>query len=143
MAARVALYGSALLVAAVAWALVAWLNRPLRAGALERWAEVDYRSRPEVQLLRDYVRIDTSEATGDEIAGARFLKARLEQAGIPARLEVVGEGKANLFALLEGADPRPLVLHNHIDVENVNPKEWFHPPFAAVIEPPWIYGRGV
>lgn len=143
MAARVALYGSALLVAAVAWALVAWLNRPLRAGILESWAEVDYRSRPEVQLLRDYVRIDTSESTGDEIAGARFLKAWLEQAGIPARLEIVGEGKANLFALLEGADPRPLVLHNHIDVESVNPQEWFHPPFAAVIEPPWIYGRGV
>lgn len=143
MAARVALYGSAVLVAAVAWGLVTWLDRPLRAGALERWAEVDYRSRPEVQLLRDYVRIDTSETTGDEVAGARFLKARLEQAGIPARLEVVGPGKANLFALLEGADRRPLVLHNHIDVENVNPKEWFHPPFAAVIDPPWIYGRGV
>ena len=128
MAARVALYGSAFLVAAVAWALATWLNRPLRAGALERWAEVDYTRRPEVQLLRDYVRIDTSETTGDEIAGARFLKARLEQAGIPARLEIVGAGKANLYALLEGKDPRPLVLHNHIDVENVNPQEWFHPP---------------
>lgn len=127
----------------VAWALVAWLNRPLRATSLERWAETDYRSLPEVQLLRDYVRIDTSEATGDEIAGARFLAARLDKAGIPSRLEIVGERKANLYARLEGADPRPLVLHNHIDVENVKPEEWFHPPFEAFIEPPWMYGRGV
>src|SRR5215210_8079977 len=142
-AARVALYGSMVLIGAIAWLLVAWLNRPIEATALESWVETDYRNLPEVQLLRDYVRIDTSEATGDEIAGARFLAARLEKAGIPSRLEIVGERKANLYALLEGEDPRPLVLHNHIDVENVKPEEWFHPPFEAFIDPPWMYGRGV
>lgn len=143
MAARIALYGSLLLVGGIAWALVTFLNRPLRAGAADRWAKVDYKSLPEVQLLRDYVRIDTSEATGDEIAGARFLAARLEKAGIPSRIEIVGERKANLYALLEGEDPHPLVLHNHIDVEKVDPAEWFHPPFEGYIEAPWIYGRGV
>lgn len=142
-AARAALYGSLVLVGGITWLLVSWLNRPLESTALEKWAETDYRSLPEVQLLRDYVRIDTSEATGDEIAGARFLAARLEKAGIPSRLEIVGERKANLYALLEGEDPRPLVLHNHIDVENVKPEEWFHPPFEAFIDPPWMYGRGV
>ena len=125
------------------WLLVSWLNRPLEGTALEKWAETDYLSLPEVQLLREYVRIDTSPATGDEIAGARFLADRLKKAGIPSRLEVVGERKANLYALLEGKDPRPLVLHNHIDVENAKPEEWFHPPFEAVVEAPWIYGRGV
>jgi acetylornithine deacetylase/succinyl-diaminopimelate desuccinylase-like protein len=142
-AARAALYGSLILVAGITWLLVSWLNRPLEGTILEKWVETDYRSLPEVQLLRDYVRIDTSEATGDEIKGARFLAARLEKAGIPSRLEIVGEGKANLYALLEGEDPRPLVLHNHIDVENVKPEEWFHPPFEAFIDPPWMYGRGV
>jgi acetylornithine deacetylase/succinyl-diaminopimelate desuccinylase-like protein len=143
MSARVALYGSLLLVGGIAWVLVTILNRPLRAGAKERWDRVDYPSLPEVQLLRDYVRIDTSEATGDEIAGARFLAARLEKAGIHTEIEVVGERKANLYALLEGKDPHPLVLHNHIDVEKVDPAEWFHPPFEGLIEAPWIYGRGV
>lgn len=142
-AARAALYGSLILVGGITWLLVSWLNRPLEGTVLERWAETDYRSLPEVQLLRGYVRIDTSEATGDEIEGARFLAARLEKAGIPSRLEIVGEGKANLYAMLEGEDPRPLVLHNHIDVENVKPEEWFHPPFEAFIDPPWMYGRGV
>lgn len=142
-AARAALYGSLILVGGFTWLLVSWLNRPLEGTDLEKWLETDYRSLPEVQLLRDYVRIDTSEATGDEIEGARFLAARLAEAGIPSRLEVVGEGKANLYALLPGEDPRPLVLHNHIDVENVRPEEWFHPPFEAFIDPPWMYGRGV
>jgi acetylornithine deacetylase/succinyl-diaminopimelate desuccinylase-like protein len=143
MAARIALYGSLLLVGGVAWALVTFLNQPLRAGTADRWAKVDYPSLPEVQLLRDYVRIDTSEATGDEVAGARFLAARLKKAGIPTEIEIVGERKANLYALLEGEDRHPLVLHNHIDVSDVNPAEWFHPPFECFIESPWIYGRGV
>ena len=143
MAARIALYGSLLLVGSVTWGLIKFVARPMRSGALDRWAKVDYKSLPEVQLLRDYVRIDTSEATGDEIAGARFLAKELEKAGIPSRIEIVGERKANLYALLEGEDKRPLVLHNHIDVENVKLQEWLHPPFEAYIEPPWMYGRGV
>jgi acetylornithine deacetylase/succinyl-diaminopimelate desuccinylase-like protein len=143
MAARAALYGSLLLIGGIAWVLVTFLNRPLRSGVLDRWAKVDYLSLPEVQLLREYVRIDTSEATGDEVAGARFLAARLEKAGIHTRIEIVGRRKANLYALLEGKDPHPLVLHNHIDVEKVDPAEWFHPPFEAFVESPWIYGRGV
>lgn len=143
MAARVALYGSLLLVGTVTWGLITYVARPMRSGALDKWANVDYPSLPEVRLLRDYVRIDTSEATGDEIAGARFLARELEKAGIPSRIEIVGDRKANLYALLEGEDKRPLVLHNHIDVENVKPKEWFHPPFEGHIERPWIFGRGV
>ena len=127
----------------ITWLLVAWLNRPLQGTAMERWREIDWLAKPEIQLLREYVRIDTSEGTGDEIAGARFLAARLEKAGIPSRLEVVGERKANLYAFLPGKDPRPLVLHNHIDVENANPEEWFHPPFEAFVDLPWMYGRGV
>lgn len=127
----------------VTWGLIRFVARPMRAGALDKWANVDYQSLPEVQLLRNYVRVDTSEATGDEIAGARFLAKELEKAGIPSRIEIVGERKANLYALLEGEDKRPLVLHNHIDVENVKPEEWFHPPFEGFIEKPWIYGRGV
>ena len=55
----------------------------------------------------------------------------------------MGPRKANLYAWLVGKDSRPLVLHNHIDVSAVDPKEWFSPPFEARIQLPWIYGRGV
>jgi acetylornithine deacetylase/succinyl-diaminopimelate desuccinylase-like protein len=143
-AARFALYGSLVLVASLTFLLVAVANRPFVGSKIEReWRERDYPNLPEVRLLQQYVRIDTSETTGDEIAGARFLAAQLEAAGIPARIEVVGDRKANLYALLEGEDPRPLVLHNHIDVSPVKRSEWSMPPFEGRIDVPWIYGRGV
>jgi acetylornithine deacetylase/succinyl-diaminopimelate desuccinylase-like protein len=142
-AARAALYGSLALVAAIAWGLGVTIDRPLRARASEQWTSKDYPKLPEVVLLRDYVRTDTSPTTGDEVAGARFLAARLAAAGIPSHLEQLDGRHANLWAFLEGDDPRALVLHNHIDVTPVDPKEWFVPPFEGRIEVPWIYGRGV
>lgn len=142
-AARIALYGSLLLVAGLTWAAVAYLSQPLKARPAEQWLNRDYLNLREVKLLQEYVRIDTSESTGDELEGALFLARQFAAAGIPTRIEPVGPKKANLYAWLDGADPRPLVLHNHIDVSAADPKEWFVPPFEGHIELPWIYGRGV
>jgi acetylornithine deacetylase/succinyl-diaminopimelate desuccinylase-like protein len=142
-AARIALYGSLALVGGMAWAAVSFLNRPLASRKAEQWLDRDYARLPEVKLLQEYARIDTSEASGDELAGARFLARQFQAAGVPTRIEQVGPRKANLYAWLDGKDPHPLVLHNHIDVSAADPKEWFSPPFAAKIELPWIYGRGV
>jgi acetylornithine deacetylase/succinyl-diaminopimelate desuccinylase-like protein len=141
LAARVALYGSLLLVALLLWLLAALGNlNPRQPG--QEWANVDYPNLPEVKLLQQYVQTDTSEKTGSEVAGARFLASRLAAAGIESEIEVLGDKQANLYAWLKGADPHPLVLHNHIDVAAVDPKEWFYPPFSAKIVVPWIYGRG-
>ncbi len=142
LAARVALYGSlALSLCAAAAGLVYLERQPLRLGAAGRWREVDYTALPEVQLLRDYVRIDTSE-TGDQVAGALFLARQLAAAGLRAEVERVGD-RANVYALLEGRDPRALVLHNHIDVEpEFHSERWRFPPFSAHVEGPWLYGRG-
>ncbi|HEX3526503.1 MAG TPA: M20/M25/M40 family metallo-hydrolase [Thermoanaerobaculia bacterium] len=143
-AARVALYGSLVLVSLALAGGMAWLRAFLSAGRQpgQEWANIDFANLPEVKLLQQYVQIDTSERSGNEITGARFLAARLAEAGIPSEIEVLGNKHANLYARLEGADPHPLVLHNHIDVESVDPKEWFSPPFAAKIDVPWMYGRG-
>ncbi len=142
-ASRLALYGTVVLVLGATWLLVATLDRPLATEETERWVFVDYLHNPAVLMLQRYVQIDTSEATGNEVAGARFLAAQLAAAGIPAEIEVIGGRHANLYARLDGQDPHPLVLHNHIDVSNVDPREWINPPFAARIELPWIWGRGV
>jgi acetylornithine deacetylase/succinyl-diaminopimelate desuccinylase-like protein len=142
-AARIALYGSLIVVGLLAWAVVRFLDAPLRSRQTESWVQRDYANLPEVKLLQEYVRIDTSESTGDEIAGAEFLARHFKAAGIPCRIETIGPRKANLYAWLVGKDSRPLVLHNHIDVSDVDPKEWFSPPFEARIQLPWIYGRGV
>jgi len=93
-------------------------------------------------VLQQYLRIDTTEATGDELAAAIFLSTPLEAAGIPVHIERVGR-HANLWAEIPGADPRPLVLLSHMDVEPVlHPADWEHPPFAGVVDPPYIVGRG-
>ncbi|HEV7667914.1 MAG TPA: M20/M25/M40 family metallo-hydrolase [Thermoanaerobaculia bacterium] len=140
---RIALYASALGVAGIAIAFVSLLERPLRRLASEKLDTRDYLHLPAVDELRRYVRIDTSDATGDEIAGARFLAGELAAAGIPSHIETMGPRKANLWAVLEGKDPRAIVLHHHIDVEDIHPNEnWFAPPFEGRIEMPWMYGRG-
>ena len=142
-AARIALYGSLVLVAGLTWGIVKFLDAPLRSRQSEEWMHRDYANLPEVKLLQKYCQIDTSETTGDEVKGAEFLARQFQAAGIPYRIERVGPRKANLYAWLVGKDSRPLVLHNHIDVSSVDPKEWFSPPFEARIQLPWIYGRGV
>ncbi len=143
LAARVALYSSLVVTGFAAWGLIRALDRPLKQYAADQWFRIDYLSLPEVKMLREYVRIDTSETTGSELEGARFLARQLEAAGIPARIEVLAGKHANVYAEIAGKDPRPLVLHNHIDVTAADPAEWFHPPFEAYVELPWMYGRGV
>ncbi len=146
--ARIALYCSLLLTLAGGVSLSKVAREAiLRAKSViedtQGWNEVDWEARPEVQLFQEYLRIDTNADDGSELAGAEFLASRLAEAGIPSVIERFSGEKANLWAILEGEDPRALVLHNHIDVEPIfQPEEWVHPPFSGFIEPPWIYGRG-
>ena len=107
------------------------------------WHGVDLTGHEAVQLFREYLTYDTSYPDGNEIPGAEFLARQLEAAGIPTHLERLGSRNANLWAILEGADPQALVLHNHIDVEPARePERWRHPPFSGAYEAPFIYGRG-
>lgn len=140
---RIALYGSLALTAVLAGLLLHLASAPLLRDHRVAWEGVDYESLEAVRLLQEYVRIDTSLATGSSLAGARFLARELEAAGIPYHLERLGETDANLWAVLEGDDPGAVVLHHHIDVEDLHEWEvWDHPPFGAEIELPWLYGRG-
>lgn len=124
---------------------VAWVARRSAVLTLDRsWTEVEWAELPEVRLLQDYVRVDTSPTSGSELAGARFLAERLAAAGLDPHIERLGEQGANLWAVLEGRRREALVLHNHIDVYPAdNPDEWKHPPFSGVIDPPHLWGRGV
>lgn len=121
-----------------------WLDRQRADRSDIDWANFDFAGHPDVQLLREYVRIDTSPTTGSEVAGAEFLAGQLSAAGLEPRIERLGDGQANVWAMLEGESREAIVLHNHIDVYPiVDPEAWDHPPFAAEIELAWLYGRGV
>src|SRR4051794_30229754 len=71
---------------------------------------------PEVRLLQEYVRIDTTNPPGSEIAGARWIASRLAKFGIPFEIIESAPGRANLYARLRGTTPGDgLLLLNHID----------------------------
>jgi acetylornithine deacetylase/succinyl-diaminopimelate desuccinylase-like protein len=144
-ASRIALYASLALVAATAWLLMVVTSNPFfDPDRGDTWAHINFRAMDEVLLLQEYARIDTSAATGDTLAGARFLARELEESGLRTEIEVLSPTEANLWAILEGEEPGAIVLHNHIDVEDIHaPDAWKYPPFSATIEKPWLFGRGV
>ena len=98
---------------------------------------------PAVVLLQQYVRVDTSNPPGNEIAGARFLAAALEKNGIHAEIIEPAPGRASVYARLGGKQRGGgLLLLNHIDVVPAAREGWTLPPFAAEVRANQLYGRG-
>ena len=96
-----------------------------------------------VDLLRQYLQIDTTVPPGNELRGARFYQRILEQEGIPVEVDEFAPGRANLLATLKGSGARrPLILLNRMDVVPADPKRWSVPPFAGVVKDGMIHGRG-
>jgi acetylornithine deacetylase/succinyl-diaminopimelate desuccinylase-like protein len=99
-----------------------------------------------VDVLRQYLRIDTSNPPGNELATARFLKAVLEKEGIEATIldtAELGPGRANLYARLKGnGSKRAIALVQHMDVVPVTPAYWSVPAFSGEVKDDFIYGRG-
>ena len=99
-----------------------------------------------VSLLRDLVRIDTSNPPGNEAAIDELLRARLAPLGF--QVEIVptpAPGKSHLIARLPATAPSgegPLLLAGHADVVGVERPLWTKDPFAAEIEDGLLYGRG-
>jgi len=97
---------------------------------------------PDVELLREYVRIDTSNPAG--IAkGARWLHGQLATRGVAAELIESTPGHLNVYARIKGTQPgNGLMLFNHIDV--VAPGAgWTKKPFEGEVDLNQLYGRGV
>ena len=98
---------------------------------------------PEVALLQQYVRIDTSNPPGNEMPGARFLAAILAKNGIHAEIIESAPGRASVYARIRGQRRgEGLLLLNHIDVVPAPQKGWTRPPFTAEVFQNQLYGRG-
>ena len=96
-----------------------------------------------VELLRRYLRIDTTNPPGNEVAGARFLAEVLTREGIESETIEAAPGRASLIARLRGdGSLGGIVLHHHIDVVYADPRYWTVDPFGGVIEGGYLYGRG-
>jgi acetylornithine deacetylase/succinyl-diaminopimelate desuccinylase-like protein len=122
---------------------VAWWDRELEEDLSRdrRYIPKESKITPEVELLQELVRIDTSTPAG-AAKGARWLAAYLEQHGVRAELIASAPDRLNVYARIRGRAPGDgLLLFNHIDV--VPPGEgWIGPPFDAVIGMNMLYGRG-
>jgi acetylornithine deacetylase/succinyl-diaminopimelate desuccinylase-like protein len=142
-AARAALYGSLAYMGALVLALSWWAGWQERQGRALVFTLREDRVTEEVRLLQEYVRVDTSEATGSIVEGAEFLARELTAYGLEPRIERLGERWANVWAVVEGEEPAALVLHNHIDVSDAGDlRRWRHPPFSGALDGPFLYGRG-
>jgi acetylornithine deacetylase/succinyl-diaminopimelate desuccinylase-like protein len=97
-------------------------------------------------ILADYLRVNTTNPPGNELAAARFLKAILDREGIEAQiLDTVelGPNRANLYARLRGnGTKRAIALVHHMDVVPATPSSWSVDPFSGVIKDGYIWGRG-
>jgi acetylornithine deacetylase/succinyl-diaminopimelate desuccinylase-like protein len=99
-----------------------------------------------VQLLSEYLQIDTVNPPGNENRGALFLQEKLTAQGIPSLIVESAPGRGNLIARLEGTgELPPLCLLSHIDVVPSEEANWpaDKQPLSGVIdEDGMIWGRG-
>src|ERR671922_173248 len=96
-----------------------------------------------VDLLCAYLRIDTTNPPGNEIAGVRFLADVLARGGIESRTAESAPGRANLVARLRGdGSLGAIVLHHHIDVVYADRRFWTVDPFGGELRDGFVYGRG-
>jgi acetylornithine deacetylase/succinyl-diaminopimelate desuccinylase-like protein len=106
----------------------------------------DSLARESQSVLADYLRVNTTNPPGNEILGARFLKAILDREGIESRIldtTEIGPNRANFYARLRGNGTRKAIaLVHHIDVVPVNPASWSVEPFSGAIKDGYIWGRG-
>jgi len=112
----------------------------LTASASSRSTEPDALSEP-ARWLQAYLRLDTTNPPGNEGPGALYLAALLQREGIGSRLLVNPQGRVSLYARLDGASPRSVLLTHHIDVVEAGP-DWTQPPFSAALDHGALVGRG-
>jgi acetylornithine deacetylase/succinyl-diaminopimelate desuccinylase-like protein len=96
-----------------------------------------------VDLMREYLRIDTSNPPGNEVAAAHFFKSILDREGIPNDVFEFAPGRANIIARVKGnGTQRPIVLLSHMDVVTAEASKWNVDPFSGATVDGEMYGRG-
>ena len=123
-------------------ALVLPMSDPLagQAGPQPEWTAVSEETMLHYQAL---LRLDTSNPPGNERLVVDYLAGVLKREGIPFDIRSVNPNRPNLVARLKGSGrKRPLLIMSHTDVVPVDVAKWSHPPFGAVREGGYVYGRG-
>jgi acetylornithine deacetylase/succinyl-diaminopimelate desuccinylase-like protein len=98
------------------------------------------------RLLAEYIRINTSNPPGNELATARWLKQVLAREGIEGQIldtAELGAGRANFYARLPGSGGgKGIALVHHMDVVPATRANWSVDPFAGETKDGYVWGRG-
>jgi acetylornithine deacetylase/succinyl-diaminopimelate desuccinylase-like protein len=93
--------------------------------------------------LAEYVRIDTTNPPGNEIATAKWFGQIFRAEGIPYEIAESEPGRGNVVARMKGTGSEPaLILLAHMDVVPASRQFWTVDPFAAVVKEGYLWGRG-
>src|SRR5918995_5242500 len=104
------------------------------------WAKIDEETLRHFQAI---IKMDSTDPPGKEQDVVAYLKQVLESEGIPVQIFSKEPHRPNLVARIKGTGKqRPLLIMAHTDTVNVDPKKWTHPPFGAVRDGGYVYGRG-
>ena len=96
-------------------------------------------------LLRELLRLDTSNPPGNETPAALLLNEYLQASGVECELVARDPARANLIARIRGTGDGPsLALVGHTDVVPAgDPAAWTHPPFSGTVDGDgYVWGRG-
>lgn len=96
-----------------------------------------------VELLSQYLQIDTTNPPGNEKRGVAFFARIFEEEGIAYKTYEASAGRSSIKAVIPGTGEKgAIILLNHIDVVPANANEWSVHPFGGEVKDGFIYGRG-
>lgn len=96
-----------------------------------------------IEHFKNLLKIDTSNPPGNELAAALYLKDAMEKDGINPFIQETAQNRGNLVVRIKGnGQKQPLLISSHLDVVTAELSKWKHPPFSAIEDDGYIYGRG-
>jgi len=91
-----------------------------------------------VELLRRYLRIDTTNPPGNELAAANYIAGVLRKENINAEVLELAPGRGAVVARLQAGplpdSSRALLLVGHLDVVGVDPAKWTVNAFSGTVK---------
>lgn len=138
-------------------------RRGRRAGARSAKSDRARREDDALELLRQYVRIDTTNPPGNEGPAAELLESALSHSAVECKVFKAPDGRPNLVARIAADEKRrktpgtargrsdppsgplqagALCLMHHMDVVPADESRWSRDPFGGEIADGALWGRG-
>ena len=96
-----------------------------------------------IELLSEFVGVDTINPPGNESRAVDFYAKIFEEEGIEYFTGESAPGRGNIWARIKGGDKPALILLQHTDVVPASKDYWDTDPMIAEIKDGYLYGRGV